>query len=115
MVDFMVRGPNHSLGNLYVSILITLQVIFPKGSRRITWVQSGSPPPQLFASRTMQFIMMQRAKWNDKFITDLQRKPAGLGKGEVVGVRGNLFADQTGQGAHMARVIFVTNPPDHTD
>src|ERR1700722_20326318 len=58
---------------------------------------------------------MQRAKWNDKFITDFQRKPAGLGKSEVMGVGGNLFADETGQGAHMAHVSFVAHPPGYTD
>ena len=63
------------------------------------------PPPPLIACR-MIFAMVDGAERNGEFVADLQGKPLGLRKANVMGVGWGAAADQAGLLGDKAEVLL---------
>ena len=69
------------------------------------------PPISLVACR-MVLAMVDRAKWNGKFVTHLEAQTSLLGIADVVGMCRSTAADETGLLCDMAQMYLRTKPLD---
>ena len=69
------------------------------------------PPISLIACR-MVLAVVDRAKWNGKFVTHLEAKTPLLSVADVVGMCRSTAADETGLLCDMAQMCLRTKPLD---
>src|SRR5262249_5372737 len=78
--------------------------LFPKSAGSLDRVDAGLPPPRALVVCAMHRTMMPATEWDRELIADLAAKRTGLGKSEVVGVRGLAGADEARLLGDVAKV-----------
>jgi hypothetical protein len=68
----------------------------PESARSDDWIHSYFPPPIEFMAAAVNFAVMPPAQGDGELVADLAPKSAGLGKAQMVGIRGLPAADQAG-------------------
>ena len=79
----------------------------PKLARDRLRLNTGPGPPIHFLAGAVQLAVVGAAERHGKFIADLLRQPAGLGKAKVMGIAGLPPADQAGLPGNKAQVLLV--------
>src|SRR5262249_17322453 len=81
-------------------------------------VNAGLPPPRALVAGAVHRAMMPAAEWDRELVADLAAERAGLGKSEVVGVRGLATAQETrllGNITQVPSVAIAARASDHED
>src|SRR5262249_6517325 len=89
--------------------------LFPKSAGSLDRVDAGLPPPRALVVCAMHRTMMPATEWDRELIADLAAKRTGLGKSEVVGVRGLAGADEARLLGDVAKVPPVAIAPRRRD
>jgi len=67
----------------------------PKRAGINGWVDTGLFPPGGFVTAMMYFAMVSATEWNCELITDLAAERWGLGKAQMMSIRGTASTNQT--------------------
>ena len=87
-------------GSLYASASIA--ALHPKLGCHDKRIDLTLGPPISLVACRMVLAVVDRAKWNGKFVTYLEAKTPLLSVSDVMGLRGNTAADETGLLCDMA-------------
>src|SRR5215472_5604339 len=81
--------------------------LLPEPAGNLDRVNTGLPPPRALVAGAVHRAMMPAAEWDHELVADLAAERAGLGKSEVVGVRGLATAQETRLLRDKAQVLPV--------
>src|SRR6516162_1974036 len=87
----------------------------PELAGNLDRVYAGLPPPIALVARAMHRTMMPTAERHRELIADLAAERTGLGKSEMVGIRGLAAAHETRLLGDVAQVLPVAIAPRGSD
>src|SRR5262249_44461742 len=89
--------------------------LFPEPAGDLNRINPGLLPPRALVAGAMRRAVMPATEWNGKFIADLAAERPGLGKSEMVGIRGLAAADEARLLHNIAKVLAAAIPPGRRD